>query len=433
MDGTDNGGVPAKAYAGALREAVAGYLAAGGTQRAIANAVPVAYSTVSRYLSGDRILNATDLPKLRSFLAEQGHPMDDQAYGRLEDLCRAAHAASGSPATQLTQIQSDLARLTEEHSKALTELGDQATRLSELEDRAARLTELEDQAARLTGQLEQALDQIEKQNRNLEHAQSYTRQIEAELADQQKQADELRREVDVLRKQNRRLIEEQVPAVSPQPGSETAALATGLRKSRAAGRNGSPHQARPVRGPDWAEHLGRTDVTAVSARLRQGLAARRNGSRQGPGPWTENLGGRRPATRLPSPFLSPEDVSPYGSPQALATPPFVRRYFLVALMTYLGWVLWLTFMDALLADPGPSIVLMAVTALIALLGPLFGLFLLMRLLGPGYILVEDELYRTLLVVQAITFVGWLTTLMNPVFTFLAVPTLATWIAHGTLL
>ncbi|MFJ2109789.1 hypothetical protein ACIOHH_35060 [Streptomyces microflavus] len=427
MDGTDNGGVPAKAYAGALREAVAGYLAAGGTQRAIANAVPVAYSTVSRYLSGDRILNATDLPKLRSFLAEQGHPMDDQAYGRLEDLCRAAHAASGSPATQLTQIQSDLARLTEEHSKALAELGDQAARMSELEDQAARLTELEDQAARLTGQLEQALDQIEKQNRNLEHAQGYTRQIEAELADQQKQADELRREVDVLRKQNRRLIEEQVPAVSPHVSSEPA-LATGVREDLAAGQAGSLHEAGPARVPDHAADS--PDGTDFYAQLRDGPAARQNAIRQNPERWTGNLGGIRPPAPDP-----PNPVSdPWGTaPQVPDNPPLVRRYIPVAAMTYLSWVLWLTFTTALEADPGPSIVLMALTAVIALLGPYFGLVLIVYVIGPRYIQVEDKLSRALYVVQALTFVGWLTTLMNPAFTFLGVHTLATWIANGILL
>ncbi|WP_299542454.1 hypothetical protein [uncultured Streptomyces sp.] len=428
MDGTENGGVPAKAYAGALREAVAGYLAAGGTQRAIANAVPVAYSTVSRYLSGDRILSAADLPKLRAFLAGQGHPMDDQAYGRLEDLCRAAHTASGSPATQLAQLQTDLARLKDEHSTALTELGDQAARLTELEDQAARLTELEDQTARLTGQLEQALDQIEKQNRNLEHAQGYTRQIEAELADQQEQARLLRGEVDVLREQNRRLIEEQVPAVSTQVSTEEPALATGVRETPAAQQAGHLHEAGPAQGSDHAADP--PDDPDFYAQLREGLAARQNEIRQNPERWTQNLGGiRPPAPNPPSPVSHPWGTAA----QVPDKPPLVSRYIPVAAMAYLGWVLWLTFTTALEADPGPSIVLMALTAVIALFGPFFGLVVIMFLLGPRYILVEDEPRRALIVVQVITFVGWLTTLMNPVFSFLGVNTLATWIARGILL
>ncbi|WP_327180402.1 hypothetical protein OG599_35050 (plasmid) [Streptomyces sp. NBC_01335] len=431
MDGTENEGVPAKAYAGALREAVAGYLAAGGTQRAIADAVPVAYSTVSRYLSGDRILNAADLPKLRSFLAEQGHPMDDQAYGRLENLCRAAHAASGSPATQLAQIQIDLARLTEEHSKALTELGDQAARLTELEDQAARLAELEDQGARLSGQLEQALDRIEKQNRKLQHAQDYTRQIEAELADQQEQARLLRGEVDVLREQNRRLIEEQVPAVSTQVSSDEPALATGLRGSPTAGQDGSLHEAGPAQGS--------LDDTDFYAQLLEGLAVRQHEMRQNPERWTQNLGGIRPPTPHPPSPASWDPVppdpprGPANPPLVLAAgPPLVRRYFCILLMTYLSWVLWLTFMVALQADPGPSIVVMALTAVIAFVAPIIGMRLLTGFPGQDGEPVEDDL-RSLLVLQAITFVGWCASLMDPFFTFVRADALATWIAHGILL
>lgn len=68
-------------------------------------------------------------------------------------------------------------------------------------------------------------------------------------------------------------------------------MSTGRRQSRwhapahaakplAAGLDGSLHPPGPARRPDWPEHLARTDLTALSARLREGLAAPR---RQGPG------------------------------------------------------------------------------------------------------------------------------------------------------
>jgi ABC-type transporter Mla subunit MlaD len=205
---------------------VAGYLATGGTQRAIARAISYEFSSVSRYLSGERVLPAKDLPVLRSFLTEQGHPLDDHVTDRLEELCRAAHAASGSPAVQLEQTRYDLARLTEAFSRAQAVLEGQAARLAELEEQAARLSDLKDKAARLTGQLAEASERIEKQNQSLDHARGYIQQTEAELTEQRKQTHTLRREVEVLREQNRRLIEEPtgVAGVSPPVDPALAAF-----------------------------------------------------------------------------------------------------------------------------------------------------------------------------------------------------------------
>ncbi|MFJ4871371.1 hypothetical protein [Streptomyces sp. NPDC088757] len=381
---------PSQAYAAALREAMAGYLAAGGTQKAIADAILVAPSTLSRYLSGDRLLPPEDLPRMRSALAERGHPLNEQAYARLESLRKAAYAASGSSAAQLTWIQSELDRLTAEHKRS--------HQIAE-----TRLAELEEKAGRLTGQLEQALDRIEKQNKSLQHAGNYARQVEAELVEQREQARILRQEVEVLRGQNRLLIEEQagtVPGVSPQVSPAELALVIQHNETQRRAESspapdgpGSPHTT-PTSGP-----------VAVD-----------------PPPYP-------PTVHQPGLLCG-------GLPVPLDPEPEVSRpwfgYSCVALMTYLSWVLWLTFMTALKAVPGPGISAVIVTLLIALVCPLFILGLITKLLRMGDEL-EIKLQCMLLVAQAITFAGWLASVIGPVFTVLGVETAATWIADEILL
>jgi hypothetical protein len=74
---------------------------------------------------------------------------------------------------------------------------------------------------------------------------------------------------------------------------------------------------------------------------------------------------------------------------------------------------------------------MAVTAGIALVGPILGLRLLIRLLGLGG--AGEQLFSTLFWALGITFAGWLLTLMTPVFTILGVDTIAKALANGILL
>ncbi|MEU6957646.1 hypothetical protein [Streptomyces sp. NPDC045714] len=103
-------------------------------------------------------------------------------------------------------------------------------------------------------------------------------------------------------------------------------------------------------------------------------------------------------------------------------------------MTYLSWVLWLTCGFALVADPGPSIVLMAVTAAVALAGPHFGLLILIALSGLGAIEKHmDKLFKALFTAQGVSFAAWMATLMGPVFKIVAADTVAEWIATTILL
>ncbi|MFF5638130.1 hypothetical protein [Streptomyces sp. NPDC012825] len=410
MERSTGGGAtaPSQAYAAALREAMAGYLAAGGTQKAITEGLPFGPSALSRYLSADRLLHPGDLPRLRAALAERGHPLDEQAYARLEGLCKAAYAASGSPSAQLTWLQYEYGRLTEEHKRS--------QQLAE-----TRLTELEDRTGRLTDQLRQALGRIEKQDKNLRHAQDYTRQMETELAEQHKQADRLRGEVEVLRKQNRRLIEEQAGTV---PGVSTPVRTAGPGRI-----------VRHTEGYRWAGSFQGLDQESgffTDTGVEFGTPNT---------PFTTSTSTSGPVTCGPPPHPPTihrpndgiEDFPPPPPPeeQAEARPPWLG-YCCVALTTYLGWVLWLTFMAALVADPGPGIAVMIVTALVALACRVFVLGLLTKLLGLDDEL-DDRLRNTLFVTLAVTFAGWLASVMGLVFTVLGVDALATWIATEVLL
>ncbi|WP_326701905.1 hypothetical protein OG909_32905 (plasmid) [Streptomyces sp. NBC_01754] len=375
--------VPAAAYAAALREAVGGFTARGGTQRTIASAAHIAPATLSRYLSGERVAPRGFLQSLRSFLAEQGQPLDAETYARLDGLCGMAHAASGSPAVQLLQLRDEIARLGEEQGRA--------HHIAE-----TRLAELEAQTSLLARQLQEALDRVEKQNESLRHAQDYTHQIEAELAEQQEQAHLLRQEVSVLREQNRRLVEEQtgtLPEVSTQ-ASHTEAVPVQRQKAATAT---DPFGTLP--------HLDR------------------------PG---------RPAPKRPSPALytPPYSLGPdprdYSAADYLLKPAKARVFFCIALTTYMSWILWLAFLVALESDQRPSGPVLDTTAVVALVVPYLFLGLLS---GLGRLVREGipRLCRLLLAVQAVTFAGWISGLMGPVFVIVGADRAALWIATQVLL
>ncbi|MFD6803028.1 hypothetical protein [Streptomyces cyaneofuscatus] len=409
-DPKDGGTAPSQAYAAALRNAVAGYTATGGTQRAIAEATHVSPAALSRYLSGDRLAPPSFPRSLQSFLAGQDHPLDPPALARLEGLCRAAHAASGAPAAQLVQLHYDLARLTEEHGRA--------QQIAE-----ARLAGLEAQAGHLAQQLAQALNRVEAQDESLRHAQDYTHQIEAELAEQHKQARELRREVEVLREQNRLLVEEQagtVPGVSTQAGLGAEAVS-----AAAGGTNAPLKEAMDLPAPqNWHYSSDPPDRDPFHPDPPNTGAANPGSLTFDPPRWTPSGLSTPPPNRG---IADPVGQQPVG-------PSYGRGVLWVALMTYLSWVLWLTCGFALVADPGPSIVLMAVTAAVALAGPHFGLLVLIALSGQGAIEKHmDKLFKALFTAQGVSFAAWMATLMGPVFKIVAADTVAEWIATTILL
>ncbi|MCX4529922.1 hypothetical protein OG982_30245 [Streptomyces sp. NBC_01551] len=207
-------GPAAAAYAGKLRWAVKRHTATGGTQSKMAESIHIAASTLSRYMSGNRLAPHESLHAIRAYIEAQSPLLSfpEGFWEELDVLCDAAHRASEAPTVK------KVAYLTEELRRA-----------------EERLRDLERQAGDLAGERDQALaraqgaqgaerarlflqSRVTEQDQSLRTARDYIRRIEAELAEYRERADLLQQEVDVLREQNRRLIEAEpaVPAPSTQ-------------------------------------------------------------------------------------------------------------------------------------------------------------------------------------------------------------------------
>ncbi|MFF1344305.1 helix-turn-helix domain-containing protein [Streptomyces sp. NPDC058290] len=126
------------AYATALRKALDGYLAGGGTQTAIATGLGTSTASVSRYLSGERIAPREKLHAIKAFLEARSLPCPEGVWAELDELCGKAHLASGAAAVQRDHLKEELARACAEHQRAQWIAKQQ---LHGLEQRADRLTE----------------------------------------------------------------------------------------------------------------------------------------------------------------------------------------------------------------------------------------------------------------------------------------------------
>ncbi|MFJ8770353.1 hypothetical protein [Streptomyces clavifer] len=209
-------------YTAALREALAPYRAAGGTQAALAANCFVSRAAMSRYLSGERLAGRSFVTRLREVLAEEGFPLSDSVYERLLELCGDAHRASGSPSVQLTQLREDLAAIRQAQNT-------DGRRLADIEEQAAglyrELNQARERAQAADGREGALTELVARQRDQLGHAQDYIRQLENELTEQTEQAALLLREVSVLRAQNTQLVEGTAPAVSLMDTSVNATLA----------------------------------------------------------------------------------------------------------------------------------------------------------------------------------------------------------------
>ncbi|MFJ8888545.1 helix-turn-helix domain-containing protein [Streptomyces sp. NPDC102402] len=197
-------GPEAAAYAAALRAAVHGFTGRGGTQKEIAHSVHVSPAALSRYLSGERIAPLSFLAALDSFLTDRGRPLEAGVRARLDELCGLAQEASGSPAVQLAHLKDELARVRKEKHAGKAELAALKKHADEL---AAALRQALDEAHSSEQERLALRERVTGQGKNLEHAQTYTRQLQAELTALQEQVVLIQREVKVLRRQNKHLIE----------------------------------------------------------------------------------------------------------------------------------------------------------------------------------------------------------------------------------
>ncbi|WP_155056547.1 caspase, EACC1-associated type [Streptomyces blattellae] len=182
----------AAAYAQALGAAVRPALdERGGPHRDLSEALALPPAQVKRYLKGGRIAPKQVLDALADFIRSYGSPLPAEDLARLHALRRAAQRASKDTDTQLLYWREEADRLK---------------------------TELDDLAQELDGSALRA--ERDRLLRQLGHARQYVRDTAGELADERENVRLLRREVDVLRRQVRRLL-------APESTAETGESAAG--------------------------------------------------------------------------------------------------------------------------------------------------------------------------------------------------------------
>ncbi|KOU42639.1 hypothetical protein ADK53_07515 [Streptomyces sp. WM6373] len=209
-------GKAVSAYAAALRKALDGYLAGGGTQKDLAKAIGTSPTSVTRHLQGKRITPRKQLRAIKAFLEAQGFPCPDEVWAELEDLCGQAHLASDCPIVQRDHLEEELARACAEHQRARWD-AEQQHGLQQRADRLAedlRQAQASAQRAERTRRILQ--ERVSVQDQKLLKATCYIHNVEAELAHHKEQAGLLNTENAVLREQNRRLVEEQTAVPAPQ-------------------------------------------------------------------------------------------------------------------------------------------------------------------------------------------------------------------------
>ncbi|MFF9011029.1 hypothetical protein ACF087_35290 [Streptomyces goshikiensis] len=205
MEGPD--GPAAAAYAAGLRWAVKRHTATGGTQIKMAKNIPISASSLSRYMSGQRLAPRKTLHAIKAYIEAQSPSLSfpDGFWEKLDGLCGKAHLASKSATVKVAYLLAELERAEE--------------RLRDLESQAGRLgAELGEALARAQGAEKARLflqTRLTAQDRSLRTARDYIQRIEAELAEHRERAGLLQQEVDVLREQNRRLIEAEPPVPAP--------------------------------------------------------------------------------------------------------------------------------------------------------------------------------------------------------------------------
>ncbi|WP_405689422.1 helix-turn-helix domain-containing protein [Streptomyces sp. NBC_01185] len=230
--GTAKGiGPEAAAYATALRAVVHGFTGRGGTQREIADSVHVSQAALSRYLSGERIAPRSFIAALEAFLAREARPLGAEVRARLDELCGLAHQASRSPAVQLAYLKGELARVQAKKNAGEAEL-------AALQEHADQLEQALRQARRSEEERRALEERVAGQANSLQHAETYTRQLQAELTTLQEQVVLIQREVKVLRRQNNILVEEEGTA-APGSGPQVETAVSGV-STQATGAGGGP-------------------------------------------------------------------------------------------------------------------------------------------------------------------------------------------------
>ncbi|GGS26922.1 hypothetical protein GCM10010252_77300 [Streptomyces aureoverticillatus] len=257
-------GGEAQAYAAALRAVLQPVFDQGVTQRSLATEVHVVASTVTRYLTGERIAPKEFVDQCAVFLSTHQVLLAPSELERLHGLRRAAQAASSSAEIRLLHTKEEIdqlkaalaaARLSHEKSTALAirEAVEQvrlegsrqlaaieqqlttvrAELLAELASVQQELTAEQQRAQRLQAENNQLREPVRAQEGQLEHAREYVREMSAELAQKEEELarkkEELRfqqQQTKVLRAQVQQLSAAEEEAVSGSATQVNAGVAT---------------------------------------------------------------------------------------------------------------------------------------------------------------------------------------------------------------
>ncbi|OIJ68437.1 hypothetical protein WN71_008440 [Streptomyces mangrovisoli] len=197
-------------YGLAMTAAFASGQKRGLTETRLAQALFLSGEAVAGYLSGRRIAPVEVLHDFFDCLDEHGCGLDHAAQQRIMDLRDAADTAVAHDPREIAALQ----RVNREQEAEIRALRSAWER--ERTEHARATVEAEQELARLKGT-------VDEQGRQLSHAAGYTRALEAELTEIRREADEVSRELRVLRSQLTRLTDPPVASVPDEAAQSLTA------------------------------------------------------------------------------------------------------------------------------------------------------------------------------------------------------------------
>jgi transcriptional regulator with XRE-family HTH domain len=253
----------AKHYGAALRRLLA---ETGRTQRSLAEAAHCSDSTVSRYLAGKRVAPRQFLDAFVGHLRGSGVAISQEQYADLTELRQRAQQASKFADIRLLYWQEQVdqlrAKVNELNEAREGQDRDAQAAREEAAEIRRQLTDVQDalvhaltRAEAAEADRDQLADQTADQQRQLQHAAAYSQELEHDLAGQQERVEALERELEVLRGQVQRLLDETPEAVAdPESPVEAVPVAVATPVPRAATvtqNGGAPAGPADLPMPEW--------------------------------------------------------------------------------------------------------------------------------------------------------------------------------------
>ncbi|MCX5317974.1 helix-turn-helix transcriptional regulator [Streptomyces sp. NBC_00154] len=223
----------AAAYAAKMEKVLQSAVQKGLTRTDLAQASHLSKSSITRYLQGENVAPASFLAFLAEHLNTLGHALSPQDVSELNALRQDAEKNSPKPDTRLRAweeevhlLKSELTESSRLHQATEARLAGFEARLQTLDEELSRALT---QAKAAERQRDELSERVIEQKRQLGHARAYIRQADSELAGSEAKAKDLQREVDVLRRQVRRLQKESATSSKqsvPEAATQVSAGAT---------------------------------------------------------------------------------------------------------------------------------------------------------------------------------------------------------------